>query len=114
MQDGVARHVSCLSNSEIELCSTGGQPYSVISILDTIEAIKPDVCTIALGQCASTATLLLVSCYSALLSFFLLCFLLRFQLRGAAPATAAVAQDCDNGESGVCSRWTDSEGYLCV
>ena len=38
----------------------GGQAYSVIAILDTIEAIKPDVVTIALGQCASTATLLLV------------------------------------------------------
>ena len=39
----------------------GGQSYSVIALLDTIEAIKPDVCTIALGLCASTATVLLAA-----------------------------------------------------
>lgn len=39
----------------------GGQSYSVIALLDTIEAIKPDVTTIALGLCASTATLLLAA-----------------------------------------------------
>ena len=38
----------------------GGQAYSIISILDTMEVIKPDIATIAFGQCASTATLLLV------------------------------------------------------
>lgn len=41
--------------------SPGGQAYSIISILDTLGAIKPDVVTIALGQCASTATLLLAA-----------------------------------------------------
>ncbi|KAK9803188.1 hypothetical protein WJX72_011868 [[Myrmecia] bisecta] len=41
--------------------SGGGTPYAVISILDTIEAIKPDVSTIAFGQAASTATLLLAA-----------------------------------------------------
>ena len=39
----------------------GGQSYSVIALLDTIEAIKPDVCTIAMGLCASTATVLLAA-----------------------------------------------------
>ena len=39
----------------------GGQPYSIVSILDTMDVIKPDIATIAMGQCASTATLLLVS-----------------------------------------------------
>ncbi|CAK0781754.1 hypothetical protein CVIRNUC_005463 [Coccomyxa viridis] len=41
--------------------SPGGQSYSVIALLDTIEAIKPDVTTIALGLCASTATVLLAA-----------------------------------------------------
>lgn len=43
-----------------------------MAILDTIEAVKPDVSTIAIGLCASTATLLLVR----------------------APSYAAVAQCC--------------------
>jgi len=38
----------------------GGQAYSINAILDTIEAVQPDVSTIAIGLCASTATLLLV------------------------------------------------------
>ena len=33
----------------------------MIAILDTLQTLKPDVCTIAFGQCASTATVLLVS-----------------------------------------------------
>ena len=33
----------------------------MIALLDTIEAIKPDVTTIALGLCASTATVLLAA-----------------------------------------------------
>ena len=33
----------------------------MIALLDTIEAIKPDVCTIAMGLCASTATVLLAA-----------------------------------------------------
>ncbi len=41
--------------------AAGGQSYSVIALLDTIEAIKPDVTTIALGLCASTATVLLAA-----------------------------------------------------
>ena len=41
--------------------AAGGQSYSVIALLDTIEAIKPDICTIALGLCASTATVLLAA-----------------------------------------------------
>ena len=44
---------------QCEMCA-GGQAYSIISILDTMEVIKPDIATIAFGQCASTATLLLV------------------------------------------------------
>jgi len=51
------------STSDIKLYinSPGGSPYSVIAILDTLQTLKPDVCTIAFGQCASTATLLLAS-----------------------------------------------------
>jgi ATP-dependent protease ClpP protease subunit len=42
------------------MSSAGGSPYAIVAILDTIAAIKPSVSTIAFGQAASTATLLLV------------------------------------------------------
>ena len=42
------------------LLSAGGSPYAVVAILDTIKTLKVDVSTIAFGQSASTATLLLV------------------------------------------------------
>ncbi|KAK9845878.1 hypothetical protein WJX81_004977 [Elliptochloris bilobata] len=41
--------------------SQGGQAYSIMAILDAIDAVKPDICTIAFGLCASTATLLLAA-----------------------------------------------------
>lgn len=41
--------------------SPGGSPYAIVGILDTIRAIKPDISTIAMGQCASTATVLLAA-----------------------------------------------------
>ena len=39
---------------------TGGSPYYVVIILDMMQAIKPDISTVALGITASSATLLLV------------------------------------------------------
>ncbi|MEW5313823.1 MAG: hypothetical protein WDW38_005360 [Sanguina aurantia] len=41
--------------------STGGQPYSVIGIIDTIQSIKPKVQTLALGACYSYSSLLLAA-----------------------------------------------------
>lgn len=41
--------------------SPGGQPYSVIGIVDTIQSIKPDVQTLALGACYSYSSLLLAA-----------------------------------------------------
>ena len=38
----------------------GGQPYSIIGVLDAIQSIKPDVQTVALGACYSYASLILV------------------------------------------------------
>lgn len=40
--------------------AAGGQAYSIMAILDAMDAVKPDISTIAIGLCASTATLLLV------------------------------------------------------
>ena len=37
-----------------------------MAILDAMDAVKPDISTIAIGLCASTATLLLVTSVSAL------------------------------------------------
>lgn len=39
----------------------GGSAYAIIGILDTLRFMKPQVSTICLGQCASTATLLLAA-----------------------------------------------------
>lgn len=41
--------------------SAGGSPYSVVGMLDTIRAIEPDVSTVAMGNCSSTATVLLAA-----------------------------------------------------
>lgn len=38
----------------------GGQAYSIVSILDAMSVIKPEISTVAFGVSASTATLLLV------------------------------------------------------
>lgn len=38
----------------------GGSAYAITGVLDTMKAVKPDISTIALGQCISTSTLLLV------------------------------------------------------
>lgn len=42
------------------LVPAGGAPYHVISLLDTIQALRINVSTVTLGISASTATLLLV------------------------------------------------------
>eukprot|EP00884_Botryococcus_braunii_P014424 jgi/Botrbrau1/22983/Bobra.0030s0049.1 len=39
--------------------SGGGSAYAITGVLDTMRAVKPDISTIALGQCISTSTLLL-------------------------------------------------------
>lgn len=51
------------STSDIKLYinSPGGSPYAVVAILDTMKTLKVDVSTIAFGQSASTATLLLAA-----------------------------------------------------
>ena len=55
--------LTCLCWSPGErMRAAGGQAYSVMAILDAMDAIKPNISTIAFGLCASTATLLLVSC----------------------------------------------------
>jgi len=41
--------------------SSGGQPYSIFGILDTIKSIKPQVHTYGLGACYSYASLILAS-----------------------------------------------------
>lgn len=41
--------------------SPGGQPYSIIGILDAIQSIKPDVQTVGLGCCYSYASLVLAA-----------------------------------------------------
>ncbi|GIL51004.1 hypothetical protein Vafri_7077 [Volvox africanus] len=41
--------------------SPGGQPYSVLGVVDAIQSIKPDVQTVALGACYSYSSLLLAS-----------------------------------------------------
>lgn len=41
--------------------SPGGQPYSIIGVLDAIQSIKPDVQTVALGACYSYASLILAA-----------------------------------------------------
>lgn len=40
--------------------ATGGQPYSVFGILDTMKQVKPDIQTYAMGACYSYASMLLV------------------------------------------------------
>lgn len=39
----------------------GGQPYSVLGVVDAMQSIKPDVQTVALGACYSYASLVVVS-----------------------------------------------------
>ncbi|KAK9862625.1 hypothetical protein WJX84_002874 [Apatococcus fuscideae] len=46
---------------KIYINSSGGQSYSVVSILDAMSVIKPDISTVAFGVAASTATLLLAA-----------------------------------------------------
>lgn len=46
---------------KIYMNSGGGSAYAIIGILDTLRFLKPKVSTICLGQCASTATLLLAA-----------------------------------------------------
>jgi ATP-dependent Clp protease protease subunit len=41
--------------------SAGGSPYAVVGMLDTIRAIQPQVSTVAMGNCSSTATVLLAA-----------------------------------------------------
>jgi len=41
--------------------SAGGSPYAVVGVLDTIRAISPEISTIAMGTCSSTATVLLAA-----------------------------------------------------
>ncbi|KAG2495198.1 hypothetical protein HYH03_006804 [Edaphochlamys debaryana] len=41
--------------------SPGGQPYSVLGIVDAMQAIKPDVQTVALGACYSYSSLMLAA-----------------------------------------------------
>lgn len=41
--------------------SPGGQPYSILGVVDTMQAIKPPIKTVALGACYSYASLLVVS-----------------------------------------------------
>lgn len=41
--------------------SMGGSPHAIVGMIDTMQAIQPDVCTIAMGTCSSTAALLLAA-----------------------------------------------------
>ncbi|GLC36932.1 hypothetical protein PLESTB_000177000 [Pleodorina starrii] len=41
--------------------SPGGQPYSILGVVDAIQSIKPDVQTVALGACYSYSSLLLAA-----------------------------------------------------
>jgi ATP-dependent Clp protease protease subunit len=41
--------------------SPGGQPYSIIGVVDTMQAIKPPIKTVALGACYSYASLLVAA-----------------------------------------------------
>jgi hypothetical protein len=41
--------------------ASGGQPYSVIGVVDTIQSIKPQVQTVALGAVYSYSSLILAS-----------------------------------------------------
>lgn len=41
--------------------SSGGQPYSIVGIVDTIQQIKPQVQTLALGACYSYSSLILAA-----------------------------------------------------
>lgn len=41
--------------------SPGGQPYSVLGVVDAVQSIKPDVQTVALGACYSYSSLLLAA-----------------------------------------------------
>ncbi|GFR52119.1 hypothetical protein Agub_g14632 [Astrephomene gubernaculifera] len=45
----------------IYINSPGGQPYSVLGVVDAIQSIKPDVQTVALGACYSYSSLLLAA-----------------------------------------------------
>jgi Clp protease len=47
------------------LACAGGSPYAVVGMLDTIRAIQPQVSTVAMGNCSSTATVLLVGLQSS-------------------------------------------------
>jgi ATP-dependent Clp protease protease subunit len=40
--------------------SPGGQPYSIIGVVDTMQSIKPPIKTVTLGACYSYASLLVV------------------------------------------------------
>eukprot|EP01026_Neomeris_dumetosa_P041454 TRINITY_DN34364_c0_g1_i6.p2 TRINITY_DN34364_c0_g1~~TRINITY_DN34364_c0_g1_i6.p2 ORF type:complete len:135 (-),score=13.15 TRINITY_DN34364_c0_g1_i6:107-511(-) len=41
--------------------SMGGSSYSVLSMIDMMKAIKPDIQTVAIGACTSNAALLLAA-----------------------------------------------------
>ncbi|KAG2449929.1 hypothetical protein HYH02_000033 [Chlamydomonas schloesseri] len=45
----------------IYINSPGGQPYSVLGVVDAIQSIKPDVQTVALGACYSYASLVVAA-----------------------------------------------------
>eukprot|EP00798_Chlamydomonas_sp_ICE-L_P018460 gene18460-24942_t len=47
----------------IYINSTGGQPYSIFGVLDTMKSIKPPIQTVALGACYSYASLLLAEVF---------------------------------------------------
>lgn len=40
--------------------SPGGTPYSIIGVVDAMQAVKPPIQTVALGACYSYSSLLLV------------------------------------------------------
>nr|7EKO_A Chain A, ATP-dependent Clp protease proteolytic subunit [Chlamydomonas reinhardtii]7EKQ_A Chain A, ATP-dependent Clp protease proteolytic subunit [Chlamydomonas reinhardtii] len=45
----------------IYINSPGGQPYSVLGVVDAMQSIKPDVQTVALGACYSYASLVVAA-----------------------------------------------------
>jgi len=45
----------------IYINSSGGQPYSIFGVLDTIRSVKPPIQTLGLGACYSYASLILAS-----------------------------------------------------
>ena len=55
MRSLTAHHVSHCS------VDSGGQPYSIFGVLDTIKSLKPEVHTYGLGACYSYASLMLAS-----------------------------------------------------